>query len=131
MNKEELDLLIYSFDFELTSDEALQLEKALAASATLRMEKERLLKARQMVSGFKMDADDNFVNRVMTQVKEVAEPVFSKMVVQLFPKLAAACMLLFFLTLLGIYMTEGSLSTEAIIGIEDISVEEALSLIEM
>lgn len=131
MNKEMLDLLIYSLDFELNTEEALRLEKALTASEELRLEKEQLLKARQFVQAFKLEADSTFVNKVMAQIKEAPVPVFTKAIIQLFPKVAAACVLLFFITLIGIYVTEGSLSADAIIGIDDISVEEAFSLIEI
>lgn len=131
MNKEVLDLLIYSFDSELSSEEALQLEKALAASAELRLEKERIVKTRQLMESFDLGPDHTFVNSVMKKIKRKVEPAFNRVIIQLFPKVAAACLLLFLITLLGVYVTEGNLSADAIIGIEEISIEEALSLIEI
>lgn len=126
-----LNLLLHSFDNELTPEQATQLEAALANSPELREEKVRLLEMRALFSAAKMEADHTFVNRVMLRIEEVKSTSFSKVIVNLFPKVAAACVVFILATLIGIYVTEGTLSADAIMGIEDISVEEALTITEI
>ena len=126
-----LDLLIHSLDNELTPAEAKQLEEALANSPELRQEKERLLEIRAMFGAAKMEQDHTFVNKVMMRINQAKKPSFNNVIVNLFPKVAAACVLLFLVTLIGIYITEGTLSTDAIMGIEEMSVEDALTITEI
>lgn len=129
--KEPLQLLIHSLDNELTPQEAQQLEQALSNSEALRQEKERLLEMRELIGTVKMEPDHTFVNKVMMRIEQAKDPVFSTVIINLFPKVAAACVLLFIVTLAGIYMTEGTLSTDAIIGIQDMTMEEALTITEL
>lgn len=76
------------------------------------------------------DKDPKFADRVMYQLQQTKKSEFSASIIALFPKVAAACVLLLLCSLLGIYFTEGSLSTEAIIGFQDLAPEDAYALID-
>lgn len=130
MDKEVLNLLIYSLDNELSTEENIRLEKALASSEELRAEKERLLKMRVLMADLQQEPNPRFVSSVMEKIREAAEPVFTKVIIQMFPKVAAACVILVLAFFISIYVTEGTLSKDAIIGVQELSVDEALTLTE-
>ena len=129
MDEKILSLLIYSLDNELSADEQRQLDQALTASAELCAEQERLLAIRQALASHTIPADNTFANAVMQQLEEKETGVEAR-ILQLFPKVAAACVVLVLIATLGIYFSEGSLSTEAIVGVQDLAPEDAYSYLE-
>jgi anti-sigma factor RsiW len=75
MNDKILELLYRSFDADLTHEEQMALDEALAASEQLRAEKRRIEAMRQSISSSAVDTfKPFFATRVMQQVAESAEP---------------------------------------------------------
>ena len=121
-------LLLRSITEPLSKDEQERLNTALARSEDLRTEQEQLMLTRELIQQAVPAADPGFSLRVLQRLdkgrKEVA------LVVQLFPRVAAACVAVVFALSLFLYFEAGSLSADALVGLEDLSVEEAVALTE-
>jgi anti-sigma factor RsiW len=132
MKKEWTNLLIKSFDQELSAIEKKELEQALANSAALRAEKEALLNTRQLFASFSPKADNDFATKVLNRI-EKKKPVIKKNLTfylsHIYPKAVAACILILFSFIAFIYLSEGSLDSDALIGINDLSPDEAYSFL--
>lgn len=128
MKKETInELLLRSFDQELSGEEKAWLEAALAGSEELRREKGRLKTLRQMLGRLQAESKAGFVDGVMGRLN--ASPVAATLL-SLLPRTAAACLIILLLTLIGIYLAEGSLSPDAIIGVGSLSPEDAYTYLE-
>lgn len=130
MNEKIIQLLLHSLDHELTEAEQLELGAALEASAELRAEQKALLEMRAALTNFSVEADPAFVDDLMQQLPSEKTVYISGSIRKLFPKVAAACVLVLLLSVLSIYFTEGNLSVEAIVGIQDLSPEDAYSYLD-
>ncbi len=134
MNEKALNLLIYSLDNQLTPLEQEELDQYLASSEALREEKEALLEMRAGLASLRREANENFADQLIRKIQsgKVEKPVqnFQLAVVKLFPKVAAACVIAMVLTVLGTFYVEGNLSLEAFIGVQDLSPEDAYSLLD-
>lgn len=123
--EEHYELLLKSLDQRLNTDEQQRLNQALAASEDLRMEKESLLALRAVLSEQTVSATpSNFTRGVLQHIQQPR-------VIQLnswMPQIAAACLILLCTALISIYTMEGTLSTEALLGVQDLSPEEAYTL---
>lgn len=128
MEKTMKDLLLYSLDNELTPAQQVHLEKALAESETLRQEKEQLIQMRALVADLRVRRDRSFPERIMNRLHQKEKRGFFSDIVSLSPKVAAACILFTIATTVGVYLHEGSLSTDVIIGIEDLTPEDAIGV---
>lgn len=128
MKKNMNELLLYALDNEPTSAQQADLEKALAESESLRQEKEQLLQMRSLVADLRVRRDIAFSERVMNRFQKKEKRGFLYDIVSLSPKVAAACILFMLATTAGIYMHEGSLSSDVIIGIEDLMPEDAIGV---
>lgn len=128
MEQEIKNLLIRSLTEELSSEEADRLQAALSQSEELRLERESLLQTVSSVRAAIPSADPAFVDRVMSNLDKKRKEI--ALVVQLFPRVAAACVLAVIALTLFLYFEAGSLSTEALVGLEGLSVEEAVALTE-
>ncbi len=122
------DLLIFSLDNELTLAQQAHLEKALAESETLRQEKEQLLQMRTLVAGLRVHRDMSFPERVMNRLHKKEKRGFFADLVALSPRVAAASVIFIITMTLGIYLREGSLSPDVIIGIEELTPEDAFGI---
>ncbi|MCO6478187.1 MAG: hypothetical protein J5I94_16265 [Phaeodactylibacter sp.] len=128
MKKEKIqELLLRSFEEELSGEESSRLEAALEASAELRREKQQVEKLRQMLSALQAGPDESFVDVVMEKVN--TSPVEATLL-SLLPRAAAACLIIILLTLIGIYLAEGSLTTDAIIGVSNLAPEDAYTYLQ-
>lgn len=128
MEKTIKDLLLYALDNEITPAQQVHLEKTLAESEDLRQEKEQLLQMRTLVSELRVRRDLSFSERVMTRLHQKEKRGFFSDIVSLSPKVAAACIIFMLATTVGIYMREGSLSPDVIIGIENLTPEDAIGV---
>lgn len=126
--KDMKNLLLRSITEPLSEEEQKQLDAALAKSPALQKEQEQLKYARNLVQDAVPPADPFFSKKVLQRLdkgrKEVA------LVVRLFPRVAAACVLVIFALSLFLYFEAGSLSTDVLVGLEDLSIEEAVALTE-
>ncbi len=129
MKQDLHELLIRSLDGTLSPREQQQLDDALSASEKLRQQKAQLLQMRNLIATLRVKRDTSFAEGVMARLSQREDPSFLNGIVSLFPKLAAACLLIFVLSLLGIYTYQGSLSGEVIIGVEDLLPEDANSIV--
>ena len=128
MKKETInELLLRSFDQELSAGEKARLDAALAGSEELRLEKQRLEKVRYLLGSLQAGPPGGFVDGVMARLKaSTAEATL----LSLLPRAAAACLIILLLALAGIYLAEGSLSTDAIIGVANLAPEDAYTYLE-
>lgn len=125
-----LEILIRSLDQEPGQEEKARLEEALEHSEDLRREKARLEQMRAWLAGLQAPIDERFADRVADRIEEEKNSSFNTVILHLFPKAVAACLLVFMLTLMGIYLSEGALSADAIIGVDDVTLEDTYSLTE-
>lgn len=121
-------LLLRSLTEDLSPQEQVRLNSALAESETLRTEREHLLVTRNLVRQAVPPPDLGFSHRVMQRLEKGRKEV--ALVVQLFPRVAAACIAVVLALGLFLYFEAGSLSADALVGLEDLSVEEAVALTE-
>lgn len=128
MKKESIhDLLLRSFDQELSTEEAARLDAALSGSEDLQQEKRQLEALRQLAGELKVAPVDGFADGVLAKLH--TSPVEATLL-SLLPRAAAACLIILLITLAGIYLTEGSLSTDAIIGVSNLAPEDAYTYLE-
>lgn len=125
-----LDLLLRSMDMELPEAEAEKLEQALQESASLQQEKVRLLAMREQLEAWTAPEDPTFADRVMVNLGKQVEEDLSAVIIRLFPKVAAACVLILAVALGTVYVTEGSLMLDTIIGVNEVVLEDAVLLVE-
>lgn len=133
MDEKIIDLLIYSFDNPLSKEEQNQLNHALKGSSELRAEQERLLKMREKLKRSNVPKDTDFVDRVMQRLEQekiIPSGNLNVVFLKWFPKIAAACILLLLTSFLSIYLDEGQLSSDALIGLSDVTPEEASTYFE-
>jgi hypothetical protein len=124
INPKDKALLLRSFDGDLSVEEQAQLDQALHNNAALRKEQQELYALRDQLSALQATPPDGIYEGVMKQVSYTSLEVNLAF---LFPRVAAACILILLVSLSSIYFSEGSLTVEAIIGINDLSPEEAYS----
>lgn len=128
MERDINKLLIRSLTEDLLPEEASLLQAALSQSEELRLERALLLQTLTSVREAIPPANPAFVDRVMTNLDKKRKEV--ALVVQLFPRVAAACLAALVALTLFLYFEGGSLTAEALVGLEDLSVEEAVALTE-
>lgn len=130
MQQTSKELLLFSFDHELNAEEQTRLDAALVESEVLQQEKEQLTQMRSLVSNLRVRRDNNFSARVAARIKKEKKRGFWSDIVAISPKVAAACTALMIAALLGVYIREGSFSKEFIIGVENLTPEDAAIGIE-
>jgi len=132
MKKEWQDLLLKSFDLELSEEETKQLADALKASPELQKEQADLLKMRRLFIDFKVEKEDQFVTNIMEAIgrEEIVakRPIIHHLSV-IYSKSIAACVLILMSFMLYIYLSEGNFETAALVGITDLSPDEAYSFL--
>jgi len=119
------DLLIRSFDEELSTTDAARLEQALTQSSTLRTEFRKMENMRKSISTLRVKKDPGFADDVLARLKEEGKKTLNTVIASIFPKVAAACLVVFLLSLLAIYFSSGTLSVDAIIGVDELTPEDA------
>lgn len=130
MKEDIVDLMYRSFDEQLNAEEQHRLQRALAISPELQLEFEEIKAMRAVLGDLSVTASETFTDDLMNAIQELEQPGLIVSLRSLFPKVAAACMLLFLCTTVSIYIAEGSLSTDTILGISDLNPEDAYSLLD-
>ncbi|GAB5555573.1 MAG: hypothetical protein Sapg2KO_51640 [Saprospiraceae bacterium] len=124
--EEQYELLLKSLDQALSVKEQDQLDQALAESIALQTTKTELIQMRELLAQKTVsETPDDFSQGILRGIQP------SK-VIQLnswMPQIAAACLILLCTALISIYTMEGTLSTEALLGVQDLSPEEAYTLL--
>ena len=132
MKKEWVDLLIKSFDDQLTDAEAGELAQALAQSPELQKEQADLLKMRQLIGNFSIKKNELFVDNIMDAIERetiVAKQRITYYLSAIYPKAVAACLVILMGFVTYLYLSEGNLDTETLVGITDLSPDEAYSFL--
>ena len=130
MKNEWLDLLIYSMDNPLTPEEQKTLDEALSLSKALKKEQEQLLAMRNLLSQNTPPASPIFVENVIAKLARPQQPKLTTIIVDLYPQIAAACVLFIAVALSAIYVSEGSLTYDALVGVNELSFGDANTLID-
>lgn len=122
----QYELLLKSLDQTLSASEQALLDQALAKSDALQTAKMQLINMRSLLAQkFISETPDGFSQGILQGIQRPK-------VIQLnswMPQIAAACLILLCTALISIYTMEGTLSTEALLGIQDLSPEEAYTLL--
>ncbi|OJJ20787.1 hypothetical protein BKI52_09390 [marine bacterium AO1-C] len=123
------ELLLASFDRELTSDEQASLEQGLADFAELRAEKTDLENLRTLVGDQSYAFKPFFSGRVMHKIENLKqrsrEKGLSSWMVRIFPKVAASGLAIIVLLMASTYLMEGSFSLDTLLGISEVAAEDA------
>jgi ferric-dicitrate binding protein FerR (iron transport regulator) len=122
INSKYVDLLYRAQDAPLSPEEERELSQALEQSAELRATQERLLKLRKALSDLQPAPDPAFTGKVMARMEEGA------LLQPWLRRVAAACFLLIAAAFVSLYLSEGSLSTDTLIGVEELQPEDATAL---
>lgn len=122
IDQKYIEWLYRSLDGELSPQEEQALQQALQDSAELRREQEQVLRLRRILSSFQPIAEEAFTLRVLNGLQEEAVPA------HWLRKIAAACLLLIASAFTGLYLTEGNLSQDTLIGVEELQPEDATAL---
>jgi len=131
-NKKLLDLLMKSFDEELSPDERKHLEEVLSESDELRSEKKKLLKLREVFSSQEYRFKPFFESRVMNRIHKlrngkIIEFDFAKNLFFVFKRVAISGITAILILLISIYISEGSFSLDAFTGVESFSDDNLIS----
>ena len=129
--KDVLELLIYSLDNELNSDEEKLLENAIDKSPELRAERDRYLKLRKMVAGVESSIPVGFADDVMRKwSSKKHQHSFGNRIVHLFPRVAVAAAIILLVTWSAVYFGGENIMMDTLTGLDDMSPDEAYSLLE-
>ncbi|MEL6923436.1 MAG: hypothetical protein AAFO94_05250 [Bacteroidota bacterium] len=133
MERNELSaLLAYSLDNELSAEQQQILDKAFAKYPDLLKEREELLQLRQLLGRQRLSPNKQFVNTVLEGIATEHRPTeksLSGSLVQLFPKVAAACVIVLLVSLLNLYLNGDGWSTEALLGLSELTPDDAYSIL--
>lgn len=117
-----IDWLYRAPDAPLTPEEEQELSEALKQSAELRATQARLLKLRIALGDLRPGPNPAFTAQVMAKVQE------SALLQPLLRRVVAACLLLIAAAFVSLYLSEGSLSTDTLVGVEELQPEDATAL---
>jgi anti-sigma factor RsiW len=124
---QEYELLLRALDETLSAEQTAQLERALTESNWLRQERARLLRLRAHCAALRLPEDEEFADRLMPRLAPAR--MIAHTIAHFSLRAAAIFVFVFLLALLSVYLTEGSLTPEAIIGTRDLSVDDAFTLL--
>jgi len=129
MKKEWIKLLHRSFEEELSKEEARQLTAALQASPELRQEQAELTAMRNLFTSFSVAREEDFVVDVMKEIEEgiIAKRKIGHYLSKIFPISIAACVLILMSFIAHIYVSEEHFDSESIVGVNDLSPDDAYS----
>lgn len=127
------EILLKSFDAELTPQEQKLLDEALQNSAELRQEKRELEQMRNLLTGQEASFESGFADRVMDRLQ--TEKVTSSKTIEMysiFKRVAMVGIAAIIALLITIYYIDGSLTLDAVLGISGYSPDGAeLSVINL
>jgi len=123
------EILLKSFDEQLTIEEQQFLNEALEHNASLRTEQADLIRMRSFFQNYEAPQNENFETAVLDKLPDFSAKRIS--LARWFPRVAAASIIALAISMGQIYMDSGSITGDAILGLEDITSDEAYSYIEM
>lgn len=126
MNIEEL--LAYSLDNELSTSQQAQLDNALTTSKDLQGLQDELFAMRNILEGHRPAKSETFVQGVLAQLPLQASR--NTRILRLFPRVAAACILLIGATYLGLEQGNTNWISDEVVGTEYLSTDDALTYLD-
>ena len=130
-NKKLLELLVRSLDSSISNEEQVLLNDALEKNSWLQNEQKELLTIRQHLGDFEIQQNISFAENVIRALQVKPLNQFSSQITNWFPRIAMVFAVLFFLVIANIYYSEGQIDSDTIIGLQDLSPEDAYAVIEM
>lgn len=128
INEEEgRRFLLRSLEENLNTAEQAELLSALAGSENLRREQQQLEKMRSLLGSLQPQLAPDFPERLMGKLRERQQET---RIITWVTRVAAACLLIVALALISLYWSEGSLDTDTILGLESLSPNDALTLMD-
>ncbi len=129
MNKEAYELLIRSLDQQLSQEEQHRLDAALRDSVELQQEKERLVKMREALGNLEYQFAPFFAGKVMHKIQQLerGEPRTMNSWGKAFQQIAIPSLAVLLLLIVVTWLTEGSISLEAMTGISQLYQEDVLA----
>ncbi len=121
------DLLARSMDEDLPAAQAAELHRALAESAVLRREREQLIRLRGALQSVPRPQDRAFTDQVL---KRVQQPAGLQVPRRWGAAAAAACAAIIVIAALSVYLSAGSLSQEALLGVSELAPEDAVTFLQ-
>ncbi|HKK78045.1 MAG TPA: hypothetical protein VJ933_00395 [Phaeodactylibacter sp.] len=122
INPRHIDLLYRAQDNPLSPVEERELALALEQSPGLRAERDKLLRLRDAFGQIEPPPEPDFTAQVMAGLQARVVPL------RWLRRVAAACLLLLAAAFLTLYFSEGSLSTDTLIGVQELQPEDATAL---
>ncbi len=129
MMKDIHELLMRSFEEKLSEPEQRRLENALKKSKELQLERDEIIKMRSLFQHFTISENPTFTKAVLKRVELSKSENVQAVLVRLFPRIAAACILFLLVSILGLYLVDGGLSMDSIVGLDNIS-EDTITYLE-
>lgn len=127
------EILLKSFDTELTPEEQKLLDNALQRSEELRKEKQEIEQMRNLLSGQEASFKTGFEDRVMDRLE--TEPTASPKTIEMvsvFKRVAIAGMAAIIALLITIYFVDGTLNLDSLFGLTNYSPDGAeLSMLNL
>lgn len=127
------ELLAYSLDNILDDAQQARLDEALSKSEALQELRDELMAMRNLLKGHQLDARPDFVENIMAQLPQqeavIREIALGSRVLKLFPRVAAACVLLMGLAYFGLGSNEGLWVSDTLIGMQELSPEDAYTYV--
>ncbi len=129
MNKELYQLLLQSLDQSLTLAEQKRLDEGLHTAENLRQEKVELERIRQELGDVKYHFDPFFAGKVMNRIEQMEKGTQSRGNgwIVAFRQVALPGLAVLILLLIVTWLSEGSISLEAMTGISDLYQEDVLA----
>lgn len=127
------EILLKSFDTELTPEEQKLLDNALQGSEELRKEKQEIEQMRNLLSGQEASFETGFEDRVMERLE--TEPTASPKTIEMvsvFKRVAITGMAAIIALLITIYFVDGTLNLDSLFGLTNYSPDGAeLSMLNL
>ena len=117
-------LLNRSFDEKLTDEEQQQLETALSNDPDLRKEKQEIEEVRALLSDFSPAFEEGFAKRVLAATDQYIQN--GDNLFYLFKRFAFGSAAAIAALLVSVYLTDGTISVDALLGLSDINSDSIL-----
>lgn len=130
MNKAIHTLLLRSLEEELSPEEKLRLEQALAQSEGLRKEKEELLAMRSILSSQEFRFAPFFAAKVMNRLDAETQKTVESWFTQVsfaYQRIGVPALAVLVFLLLFTFLTEQSMSIDVLTGTSDLTVDDLMT----
>ncbi len=124
------ELLAYSLDNELTVEEQQILDNAMEKSPALRESKAKLLAMRALLSEQTIPKRPHFAEHVLSKLGDAKVISMEHRLLQLFPSVAAACVLVLIATYATVQFGGVEWIPESIAGTTSLTLEDAYVLLD-